>query len=131
MNKETNNEPFIFEYKTIFPAISIISLCNSLNNVSKYKWLEQLCILFNKNMKTDKYQINIDDLNNPDVWFSKIFNNTILKYNKSFINNPKEWGPYIWSLVHLISLFWTTESNDNIVYLHLWTFKTPTFALKK
>ena len=116
--EEEITEPFIFKYNSICPALSIICLNkNVLNTPNRFEWLSELCILFNISMNTDIYEIDKTDLTKPNEWFNKIFGYESLKNALEISNNPLLWGKYIWSLLHIISLFWTPESNNRIVYL--------------
>jgi len=112
------DNPFVFKYNSICPALSIICLNkNVLNTPKRFEWLSELCILFNKSMNTDIYVIDKIDLLNPNQWFNKMFGHDSLKNATEISNNPLLWGKYIWSLLHIISLFWTVENNEHIVYL--------------
>ena len=115
--KQSLNEPFVFKYSSLCPALSIILIDKNIDIDKKYDWILELCDLFNMSMNTKIYQINPDDLYTPNEWFNKIFSNNLWVYSEISSKNPKIWGPYVWALLHIISLFWTNRSNDSVVYL--------------
>ena len=113
---------FVFSYVSICPAISIIISDKKFVNTKEnrknlFQWLDTLFKLFNNVMKTNIYVINENDLDNENEFFERIFNRSIWPYYKTSLNSPKLWGKYIWSLLHIISLFWTENDSYYIYYL--------------
>lgn len=113
---------FVFSYVSICPAISIIISDKKVVNTKENKeklldWLGNLFKLFNIIMKTNRYKIDENDLNNPSIFFIKIFNQQVWPYSISALKSPKLWGRYIWSLLHIISLFWTPNTSYYVYYL--------------
>ena len=116
--EENIKNPFIFKYNSICPAISIICLNKRvLNTPERFLWLSELFNLFNRSMITDIYKINEEDLINPNQWFNTTFGHDLFYNANEMSNNPVLWGKYIWSLLHIVSLFWTSETNSRIVFL--------------
>ena len=116
--EDSQKNPFVFKYNSICPAISILILNRSvLNTPGRIAWLSELFNLFNKSMNTTTYKINEDDLISPHIWFNETFGHDVFFNAKEISNNPLLWGKYIWSLLHIVSLFWTPETNSSIVYL--------------
>ena len=117
IDKEEDKK-FEFKYNTICPAISMITL---KNDNSTYLWISTLFELFNKVMLSDKFVISNYDLDkgNRHNWFQRVFDCQIWEYSDAASKSPKIWGKYYWGLLHLISLFWTTENHMSIVYLLL------------
>ena len=112
------NTPFIFKYNSICPAISIILLDRDiLNTPNRFNWLCKLFVLFNISMNTDKYKIEEIDLKNPNKLFKTTFGHDLFKKSKEISYNPVLWGKYIWALLHIVSLFWTPETNSIIINL--------------
>lgn len=113
---------FVFSYVSICPAISIIlsdkKLVNTnVNRKNLFDWLNNLFNLFNTILKTNIYIINESDLDDPHTFFKKIFNIPLWSHSNTVLKSPKLWGKYIWSLLHIISLFWTSNTSYNVYYL--------------
>ena len=113
---------FVFSYVSICPAISIIISDKKIVNTNENKeklleWLSNLFKLFNIIMKTNRYIITEDDLSNSSIFFKRSFNQQIWPYTESALKSPKLWGRYIWSLLHIISLFWTPSTSYYVYYL--------------
>jgi hypothetical protein len=118
INIKKDGNSFVFKYNSIYPALSIICLNKHvLNTPYRFKWISELCVLFNISMDTSIYKINEIDLTDPDKWFNKIFGYNSFKNADRISNNPLLWGKYIWALLHIVSLFWTEKTNKIIVYL--------------
>ena len=118
LEDEVPQDPFIFKYNSICPAISIICLdIYPLNTPGRLLWLSELFSLFNTCMNTDIYKITQDDLIYPSKWFTATFGHDLFFNAKEISNSPLLWGKYIWSLLHIVSLFWTKETHSTVVFL--------------
>lgn len=115
---------FVFSYVSICPALSVIltdkKVVNTVKNMKNlFDWIKNLFKLFNIIMKTNIYVVNENDLeyNNIDGFFKKIFDRSLWPYSETALKTPKLWGKYIWSLLHIISLFWTESTSYYVYYL--------------